>query len=88
MQYILTEEEYDALFNEHNAETTRLQNIINDLCRRVAEHEPTNVTPMWSKDPPKFEPFGCRHNKIKNVWGYCDSCPVVDCCTLPKAFGN
>jgi hypothetical protein len=75
MQYILTQEEYDALrkkqTRELNLGTVKLQ----ELCTKIADTMP--VLWGWSKDE-TAKPWGCIRS-TEDEW-YCDSCPVQEIC--------
>jgi len=83
MQYVLTEEEYDALQNAVKHEKQRLQDTLENLCTRVADHEPVDWG--WGDgEPPK--PWGCVYTS-DGEW-YCDSCPVQKVCPRPKHWSK
>lgn len=82
MQYILTEEEYQAKIGQSEVHYEKLQNTINDLCRIVADHMPTEWKPGVS------EPWGCIRSNPKGTM-YCDLCPVRDTCKFQfKTFSK
>ena len=83
MQYLLTKEELEKIHRDHKAEIKKLQGTIDQLCQRVADHEPV----LWgwkkkSEDVP--EPWGCLYSKGEDEW-YCDSCPVQKECAMPQS---
>lgn len=71
MQYLLTKEEYDAILEAHKKEIKKLNEVIQDLCTRVAVNEPINDGAPW----------GCirSDNKENRAW-YCGGCPALDQC--------
>lgn len=88
MQYILTEEEYQALTKKKDWKAgvgvtgKRLQQI----CTKVADEMPIK----WSWGGSNPEPWGCIITKEKQgeEW-YCDQCPVQDICPHPyKAWSQ
>lgn len=83
MQYILTEAEYRDLQNKAKEVNTKLVETINLLCKEVATYKPV----LWgweSEEEPK--PWGCIHEE-EQEW-YCDSCPVIKYCKMPKEFSK
>ena len=79
MQYLLTQEEYDALraCREHEIKLSRAK--LQKLCTKIADTMP--VKRSWD---PKAEPspWGCILTAEKNGEGehYCDNCPVQEIC--------
>lgn len=79
MQYVLTQEEFDALKAESANKAKALEATLQDLCTKVADHMPI-VT--WKADG-KPTPWGCILSEIgERYCGYCDDCPVKDVCPL------
>lgn len=72
MQYLLTQEEYDALRKAGEEEKKRLHDTLQDLCTLVADHMPVEGYPREGK------PWGCIRT-VKHEW-YCDQCPVRNAC--------
>lgn len=82
MQYILTQEEYDALIKRTVDVKEDAKNTINELCKEVAIHKP--VRRSWATHLPP-SPWGCIHQTDqKNSPIYCDECPVIRVCKLSK----
>lgn len=78
MQYILTEEEYQALLNANTAFAKKHEETLQKLCTMVADHMP--VKKPWDKKAAP-QPWGCLLT-MKGEW-YCDECPVSDYCPYP-----
>lgn len=68
MQYILTQEEFDALNQKNIRESAQLKQTLQDLCTRVANSELTSEGETWN----------CVLT-VDYEW-YCDSCPVKKVC--------
>jgi len=79
MQYLLTQEEYDALRNAGQAEKQQIKDTLQDLCTKVADHMP--VMWGWSKNE-EAKPWGCI--LTRNSDWYCDACPVRKVCPYPR----
>jgi len=75
MQYILTQEEYDALRKKQQHELTLSKGKLQKLCTKIADTMP--VKWGWSKDE-EAKPWGCILTN-EHEW-YCDSCPVQEIC--------
>ena len=78
MQYILTQEEYDALRAKQKHDISMSRSKLQRLCTRIADEMP--VKWGWSKDE-EAKPWGCLLTRAKEgeEW-YCDSCPVQEIC--------
>jgi hypothetical protein len=77
MQYLLTQEELDALKKEKDDEVANRTHIINFLCMRIAEWEPVGGKPL-----------GCIHNGIGVSAEYCDNCLVRSYCYMQKKWSK
>jgi hypothetical protein len=82
MQYILTEEEYQALRSKQQHDLALSRNKLQILCTKIANEMP--VKWGWSKDE-EAKPWGCILTRANegNEW-YCDSCPVQEICPNPN----
>lgn len=78
MQYLLTQEEYDALRARQQHEIELSTKKLQKLCTKIADTMP--VKWGWSKDE-EAKPWGCIHSQ-QEEW-YCDSCPVQEICPEP-----
>lgn len=92
MQYLLTEEEYRDLQDGIRREQDRLQEILGDLCKRVACNEPLDLKAQpWDNADwiagLNGKPWGCIYVKEHDS-GYCDKCPVQNVCPLPKDYSK
>lgn len=75
VQYILTEEEYNALKTKQKQWTDESKKTLQDVCTKVANEMP--IKWGWGEpDDPK--PWGCILTE-KGEW-YCDQCPVKKIC--------
>lgn len=75
MQYILTQEEYDALRAKQKLDIGMQRSKLQKLCTKVADTMPVSV--KWINDG-KPEPWGCIITaKFEH---YCDECPVQEIC--------
>lgn len=87
MQYLLTQEELDALKKEHVQRMVKARTVIQALCIRVCDSEPVN----WGWGGPDPKPWGCiltKGEKLEDEW-YCDQCPVQkECPHEPKAWSK
>lgn len=83
MQYILTQEEFDAL----QARALAKQIVIDRLqtaCTLVADHMP--IKAPWAPASTDPKPWGCilsQTSPTKDEW-YCDHCPVRNICPQPN----
>jgi hypothetical protein len=84
MQYILSEEEYKNLLNKEKELKEKYKEIINSLCRDVANHKPT-FTGWDKKNPTEPKPWGCYH--YKHYW-HCDECSVQKVCMMEKSYSQ
>lgn len=73
MQYVLTEKEYQALTDADEKAEEKRDEVLQDLCTKVADHMPAGV--QWIG---KEKPWGCILT-AKREW-YCDDCPVKEVC--------
>lgn len=73
MQYILSQEEYDALKAKQKHELSLERKNLQELCTKIANEMP--VDRDWSEDK---EPWGCI--LTEEGVGYCDDCPVQTIC--------
>lgn len=72
MQYILTQEEYDALTTVKKKAEIAQTRTLQRLCTKIA-----NEMPVGSRIDCPPEPWGCI---IGNPDNYCDDCPVQTIC--------
>lgn len=79
MQYILTQEEYDAMRAKQKLALDLDKQNLQALCTKIADEMPV-VWRGWSDAQAK--PWGCILSKSRD-W-YCDSCPVQKIC--PEQF--
>lgn len=82
MQYLLTQQEYDALQREKRLRTEAQTAELQKLCTLAAQHVPVVV--RWSSDKTP-RPWGCilDADGTKNP-GYCDLCPAQDVCPCER----
>ena len=75
MQYILSQEEFDALVEKSERDEKKYQADLQKLCTLCADNIP--ISGEWGvwKDTPT--PWGCI--LTDDDW-YCDKCPVQDMC--------
>lgn len=78
MQYLLSEEELDALKADKLARDEKLRDTLQDLCTKVADHMPA-VKPWDWKEGDPLQPYGCIRTTRNE---YCDTCPVKAVCPL------
>jgi hypothetical protein len=78
MQYILTEQELQALKREKQGRTDSQNAELLKLCKLAAEHIP--VPRPWTPEKPPA-PWGCilTEDRMKNP-RYCDCCPARHVC--------
>lgn len=76
MQYILTQEEYDALLQRKEVSLRLSKSKLQQLCSKIADTMP--IKRPWARgaDP---EPWGCILTH-KGSLHYCDECPVREIC--------
>lgn len=77
MQYLLTQDEYDALRRDQVQRTDNEKAKLQELCTLAAQHIPIVVE--WSKDKTP-RPWGCILGPKDQDPGYCDKCPAQDIC--------
>lgn len=77
MRYLLDQDEYEALVKLGERRRDALQDTLQDLCTKVADHMPVKLS--WSDKPPR--PWGCILSGNGN--SYCDECPVREVCPHP-----
>lgn len=101
MQYLLTEEEMQAIRDER-ASLERipcgrrdLHLALENVCKMVATTMiPTARTAfqteaLASGNPPApKQPYGCIHVDRMNSYEYCDRCPVQGICPMPKEYSK
>lgn len=75
MQYILTQEEYDALRAKQKLELGMQKAKLQKLCTMIADAMPVSVE--WINND-KPEPWGCI--LTADFDHYCDDCPVQEIC--------
>lgn len=71
MMRVLTEDEYQALVNAGREAQRKLADTLQDLCTRVANHEPVEKN--------HGRPWECILTAT-SYHPYCDYCPVIDVC--------
>ena len=87
MQRLLTEEEYQELVGRAEAVRAGLEETIQALCIRVAEHEPVDL--HWEGDGTPPRPWGCILKRANShEYKYCDHCPVKLVCPYPGKNWN
>ena len=77
MQYLLTQQEYEALHREKKLRTDGEKAKLQALCTLAAKHIPA-FTPAWPADA-KPTPWGCILDPGSRM-EYCDDCPARDVC--------
>ena len=77
MQYILSQEEYDALRKKQEKEISLSEKKLQKLCTEIADTMPI----QWGWGQPEPKPWGCIFTQ-EDDW-YCDQCPVQDICPNP-----
>lgn len=75
MQYILSQEEYDALRAKQNHELKLSKDKLQTLCTQIADTMPVSVKWINNGEP---SPWGCVLSTDYDH--YCDHCPVADIC--------
>lgn len=75
MQYVLTQEEYDALRAKQALDLGMKKDQLQKLCTRIADDMPVSVKWIDNGNP---HPWGCiLTTKYEH---YCDDCPVQEIC--------
>ena len=82
MQYILTQEEFDALNAKRELRIKCLNTELQTLCTKIANEMP--IVWGWGGDDPK--PWGCVMTD-EHEW-YCDQCPVQTICPATKQWSK
>ena len=77
MQYLLTQQEYEALRREKSLRTDGEKARLQELCTTAAQHIPIVIE--WSSDKTP-RPWGCILGPREQSPGYCDQCPAKDVC--------
>lgn len=77
MQILLTEEEYNKLKNAERIAMAKIEQTLQDLCTKVADHMPIKVP--WAPNA-EAKPWGCIRSVKAGGERYCDNCPVIDLC--------
>lgn len=77
MQYVLTQQEYDALLREKKLRTASQTAELQTLCTLAAMHVP--VPRPWADDKTPA-PWGCILGPAEKNPGYCDDCPAQKLC--------
>lgn len=78
MRYILDQKEYDDLVSLRDDRIHEADEILQDLCTKVAVHMPS----IKVDGKPDLVPHGCILTKPTRL-DYCDHCPVQDVCPNP-----
>lgn len=99
MQYLLTEEEMQAIRDERSAVLMNLpgRNIadhivgLTNVCRHVATKMTETGENLPNGRKPSEHPHGCIH--VNRGYGlgqavYCDRCPVAGICPQPKEWSK
>ena len=79
MQYLLTQEEYDALRARQQHEIDISRDQLQKLCSEIADTMP--IKRPWNKNA-EPAPWGCVLTVDGEEW-YCDRCPVQKICPNP-----
>lgn len=79
MQYILTQEEFDAWNQKSKQITLTAKKNMQELCTKIANTMP--ITWSWGVGKNTPTPCGCIHSE--EDW-YCDECPVREICPEPN----
>lgn len=76
MQYILTEEEYNALRSSRERKIKLNEQKLQTLCTKIADEMPVK----WGGLDP--QPWGCIITAAEEDDNecYCDKCPVIEIC--------
>ena len=77
MQYLLTQQEYEALHREKQLRTAVQTAELQALCTLAAQHIPIVVKWMTDKTP---RPWGCILGPNEQDPKYCDCCPAREVC--------
>lgn len=86
MQYLLTQQEYEALHRERKLRTDGQTAELQALCTLAAQHIP--IVREWSSDKTP-RPWGCILGPDEQDPGYCDRCPAREVCPHPgKEFSK
>ncbi len=81
MQYLLTQQEYEALHREKKLRTDDQTAELQKLCTLAAQHIPIVVE--WSSDKTP-RPWGCILGPRDQNPAYCDRCPAREVCPHPS----
>ena len=82
MQYILTQEEYDALCERQKVQFATDSKELQRVATLAALHIPINLS--WRPNEPA-EPNGCY---LTGDGSDCDECPVQKICPAPKEWSK
>ncbi|MEN9437906.1 MAG: Aeromonas virus 65 [Pseudomonadota bacterium] len=77
MQYILTQQEYEALQRDKKLRTEGQTEELQAFCTLAAMHIP--VPRPWAQDKTPA-PWGCILGPREQDPGYCDDCPAQNLC--------
>ena len=77
MQYLLTQQEYEALRREKTLRTDSEKAELQAFCTLAAQHVPVVVEWRADKTP---RPWGCILGSREQNPGYCDKCPASEIC--------
>lgn len=78
MQYLLTQEEYDALRARQQHEIKLSRDKLQKLCTKIA-----NTMPIKRSWDPNKEPYPWGCILTEKYEHYCDDCPVQEICPEP-----
>lgn len=78
MQYLLTQQEYEALHREKTLRTVQQLEKLQKLCTLAAMHIP--VPHEWSQTDKTPRPWGCILGPEEQHPGYCNDCPSQKVC--------
>ena len=77
MQYLLTEQEYNALKAEQRRRMEASEAELQAFCTLAAMHIPVVLEYSHDKTP---RPWGCILGPVTQTPGYCDDCPAKNIC--------
>ena len=76
MQYLLSEDEYNALKQKQQLEFKLKEDDLQALCTKIANEMPVTVSWYYKGEP---TPWRCILNKTDPQL-HCDKCPVLEIC--------
>ena len=78
MKYLLSEQEYRSLTEQHTYSIKLANDKLQKLCTKIANEMPVDWEWGNSGDHKDPEPWGCI--LTKDYEWYCDTCPVQEIC--------